>query len=241
MTFIDSDDFVHSEYLERLYQAANVLKTKISICKIAANDSTILEEDLLPLKYLTEDAYCSEILGVSMESSCGKLYQKSLWENIRFPYGKLHEDRFTTHRVLFQSPDVAIIRAPLYNYCFNPNSLTHLPWNPKRLDDMEALKQQCEYFKEINALHAWKKYVLSSMWSITWMIQEIDKKEDLTSEDLRCKKELLKKLRKSIKNCKKIANISIDNYCYAYETAYPRLIRLYWYGCALLQKLKLKK
>ena len=79
------------------------------------------------------------------------------------------------------------------------------------------------------------------MWLITWMIQEIDKKEDLTSEDLRCKKELLKKLRKSIKNCKKIANISIDNYCYAYETAYPRLIRLYWYGCALLQKLKLKK
>ena len=68
-------------------------------------------------------------------------------------------------------------------------------------------------------------------------LRVVNEPEDPTDKIV---EELIKELRRSIKECRQIANVSIKNYCYAYETAYPHLIQLYWYGCALLRKLNPK-
>ena len=45
-----------------------------------------------------------------------KLYKKELFEEIRFPKGKLHEDEFTSYKLLYQSESVVYIDRAYYFY-----------------------------------------------------------------------------------------------------------------------------
>ena len=45
-----------------------------------------------------------------------KLYKKELFEEIRFPKGKLHEDEFTSYKLLYQSESVVYINRAYYFY-----------------------------------------------------------------------------------------------------------------------------
>ena len=44
----------------------------------------------------------------------GKLYRKIIFKNLRFPYGKLNEDEFTTYKALFRYKSVAFLDNVLY-------------------------------------------------------------------------------------------------------------------------------
>ena len=241
LTFIDSDDWVHPEYLQRLLDASVTMRTNISACRIESKDDQCDEDAWYPLKYLTEDAYCSDNTAVFMISACAKLFRKHLWEQIRFPKGKLHEDRFTTHKVLFQCRTVALIQAPMYRYCRNPNSIMRAPWSPRRLDDLEAIDEQCSFFADHGFVAARKKTMLSSLYVVCSMMQEIENKESLSSEDKRSKVFLQKKLQEYIRQCKQLGNISIDNYWYAFERAFPLEVRVYEIAQIILRKLGVKK
>lgn len=241
LSFIDSDDWVHPEYLQRLLDAAMMLHVAVSVCRIDTTEKEYDSDYWHPLKYLTEDAYCSDDIQVSMIPACAKLFRKWLWEQVRFPVGKVHEDRFTTHKALFQSPSVAIIRASMYRYTLNPEGITHSLWSAKRLDDLMAIEEQYQYFGECHFLAAQKKTALSSLYLVCSMLQEIENKGFLVEEDRKAKLLLQRKLRKYIQRCKKLANVSIDNYWYAFERAYPKWVRLYELIQIILRKLGIGK
>ena len=77
----------------------------------------------------------------------GKLYQKKDFRELRYPEGKLHEDEFTTYRILYKYHKLAVIENPIYFYYFNPDSITKSAWSPKRLDGLEAVKNQISFFE----------------------------------------------------------------------------------------------
>ena len=141
ITFIDSDDWVHPEYLDILYKAINDNKCKISACMIAQ-----VEEFTTPTAEISDyicELHCTErffrIKKVNAIVSTGKLYYKKLFERVRFPVGKLHEDEFTTYKCLFQTDVIAYINIPLYFYYLNPCSITHSIWSPSKLDQLEGI------------------------------------------------------------------------------------------------------
>ncbi len=45
-----------------------------------------------------------------------KLYKKSLFDDIRYPEGKLHEDDFTTYKILSKINQMVSTDAVLHNY-----------------------------------------------------------------------------------------------------------------------------
>lgn len=149
ITFIDSDDFVHPKYLEYLYRAAAEIGADIASCAYVKTDSsnipTLAEIDarqcVTPEEFWRMDRTNALI-------ACAKLYRLSRLTGIQFPVGKLHEDEFTTYRILFRCGSVAILRAPLYCYYFNSASITHAEWTPRRLDGLEALEAQVDFFRE---------------------------------------------------------------------------------------------
>ena len=77
-----------------------------------------------------------------------KLYQKKDFMTLRYPKGKIHEDEFTTYKVLFQYKEIAVINQPLYAYYQNPASITTTDWNPKKLAKIEALEERLSYIKK---------------------------------------------------------------------------------------------
>lgn len=151
LTFVDSDDWIHPEMLQRLYEAVCESNLPVSICEYQATEGEILEIDYTQIKtkiWKTEDFYLQKTVNATV--AWGKLYKKECFENVRYPVGKLHEDEYITYKILFNYPKVAVVEDPLYAYFQNPESIMHSGWNPRKLDVLEAVEMQMKFFKRRN-------------------------------------------------------------------------------------------
>ena len=113
ITFIDSDDWIHPKYLEALYNAVKETGCEISICgyEETTGDSPKVDDiNLQAVIVSTEDFFCEH--NVNAVVAWGKLYKKELFREIRYPVGKLHEDEFTTYKLLFQYENCAFVNQP---------------------------------------------------------------------------------------------------------------------------------
>ena len=81
-------------------------------------------------------------------TACCKLYRKDLFSELRFPVGKLHEDAFVTHRLIFGADQLAICDAKLYYYFENTQSITRVSWSERRLDQIQAHEQRLAWLRE---------------------------------------------------------------------------------------------
>lgn len=149
LTFVDSDDYLHPRYLEQLYLAAVENGVNVSACAYVLTDGVgevDASQDCATSLY-TPEQFWVKLRGYAVVSVC-KLYAKSLFDGTRFPCGKLHEDEFTTHKLLFACDKVAVLPAQFYYYFQNNGGIMHSAWSPRRLDGIEAIEQQLHFFKE---------------------------------------------------------------------------------------------
>lgn len=156
LTFVDSDDFVENNYIEKLYNSIKLNNAKIAQCGISkVNESSEIIEKLCYEESFVKTSY--EILNnwygkhlIENVVVWNKMYAKELFKDIRFPVGKIHEDEFTTYKLIYFSKKVTIICNPLYNYRQNNDSIMGKKFSIKRLDLLEALEQRIQFFKEKN-------------------------------------------------------------------------------------------
>ena len=137
--FIDSDDWVHEQYLESLIKTADVTGAGIIICEYLRTEGEtvdIKEDKTIGSIIDKADFYINHT--VTSTTAWGKLYKRALFNNVRFPLGKLHEDEFVTYKILFNCDDAAYIDQPLYYYYQNPEGIMLSKWNPRRMDAFEA-------------------------------------------------------------------------------------------------------
>lgn len=146
--FVDSDDFIHPDTLQLLIAACDKHRTDICIAGFARTngDAPVVQESALEAVLYDPKEYFIRY-NVNAVIACGKLYRKSLFEGIRYPIGKLHEDEFTTHKLLFQCSSVSVISAPLYGYYVNDSGIMGSPWSPRRMDAMDAFKERIVFFE----------------------------------------------------------------------------------------------
>jgi len=231
LAFVDSDDWVHPDYLRLLYEAVTVCKTKISACGVqrTAGEALPLFLDKDPECFSADDYYCSETVHDGMTAiAWNKLYHKSLFEKLRYPIGKLHEDEFTTYRAVYAAGRAAVVHAKLYAYYQNPEGIMLSQWNPRRMHILEAVEQQIAFAEETGNDRFLKKAALQYIYCIHEQLQKAQKVFH---------KELRVKLRRALKlgvSCgvfpKNAENL------WAYEEAYP--VKPFWWlyfrGKALL-------
>ena len=148
--FIDSDDWIHPMMLHKLLDANIENDSNISCCSFERTSGKEPDIDINTIKtYITtpEKFYLEN--NVTATIACAKLYNKECLKTIRYPIGRLHEDEFTTYKILFACDKISYIDAPFYMYYQNENSITSL-WNPKRLDAIDAYKEQIKFFNQRN-------------------------------------------------------------------------------------------
>lgn len=152
ITFIDSDDWVHREYLRLLYSDAIALNVNVSSCfMLSVNDNDNIEPEikivnatlLQPKSLRYSDGLTWHIICVP---AWGKIYKKLLFGEIRFPLGRINEDVFTTYKVIFACNEIAWNSSPLYFYRLSEASIMRSEWTPKRLDAIDGFKEQFDYF-----------------------------------------------------------------------------------------------
>ena len=238
LTFIDSDDWVHPQYLEKMISSAEA--TDCSICIVQYHKTNALEKYNISsaIDYHainTEQFYCSNTANATV--AWGKLYKISDFETIRFPVGRLHEDEYTTYKILFKYNEIVYIDEPLYYYFVNPSSIMGSQWKPKRLDLLDAIEENLVFFSENNYSQAYLNRLEMMKKSICVYMDEISKS---SNEDYKRKiyPTLRHKLRKYIRICKKHHLYSFSTDKWAFSLAHPILMREYWMFITIKNKLK---
>lgn len=144
VSFIDSDDWVESTYLEYLFNAIKINDSDMSTCiYMLRQDGKAIPWKTLPSEPRVlsgREALISLLSADAINvSSNGKLLRSSLFEDICFPCGKHFEDVGTTYKLIQKSKTVAVGGAPLYNYFMRSNSITHSS-NSRIFDRFELAK-----------------------------------------------------------------------------------------------------
>ncbi len=147
VTFIDSDDWILPNTVSLLYEMVKANQVDISICGYIRTTGEETVPEGYPVSVLTPEDFW-RINRTNAMIAWGKLYRTSLFADVRYPHGKLNEDEFTTHRVLFQCDRIAVTSAKLYQYFQGPDSIMRKEWTPRRLDCLQAYREQIAFFEQ---------------------------------------------------------------------------------------------
>lgn len=147
LSFIDSDDWVHPEYLNSLLNATTINNVDVSICNFYKSNGEIPEitsNSIISYLCSTEKFYIENSIVSTVAH--GKLYKKSCFKHIRFPINRIYDDGFTTYKILFEYSKIAFISVPLYFYFVNPNGITHRKFSIRNYDGLLAREERIDYF-----------------------------------------------------------------------------------------------
>ena len=230
ITFIDSDDMIHLQFLEFMCKAVNENKVEISRCalKSFSQDSEI-NTSKLSYNISVMDADKAYLIENSDSNVCaqGKLYRKDLFEEIRYPIGKLHEDLFTTYKLYAKSQFVAVLDNELYMYFYNPDGIIHSVWSPRRLDEFEAFEEQLAYFKNRNKT-TYISLVTKYIQAISRQYSMICSDSDKIVDNEKYMKMMKIKIRTLIKEHIFHHSILFSKCKWGYEIAFPSAMGVYW-------------
>ena len=165
VSFVDSDDWIHSQTYEVLLAELIFNQCEIATCGRIVNDNGKKQYVYCMKKGIVlerEDALKFFLLQRNINmSACDKLYKASLFDDIRFP-GKhlVSEDIVPIYRAIDKSKRIVLTGKPFYNYCLRDNSLSKKSFDKKCLGTLiyskkvasnvvsfnPSLKAEADYF-----------------------------------------------------------------------------------------------
>ena len=151
LAFVDSDDYLAADLLERLYQACVDTGSSLSVCRWEyVRGETIPEHGTGETRVYTGREMLANLYvpdGAYFVVAWNKLYRKELFEDIRYPLGRIHEDEATTYRIYDKVKKAAYVDRSLYGYFVTPVSITR-GFNPKRMDWVTAVAERLDFFEQ---------------------------------------------------------------------------------------------
>lgn len=156
--FVDSDDFITSCYIEMLLQIALAHSCEMVQCKIKwgctletsddfdkdAHYFMTINMDRADASHSLQDGRDSRLGGMV----CAKLYHRRLFEEIRFPLGKIHEDEAVMHRLVYEANGIACISAEIYYQVDSKSSIMRDNFSKKRYDIIDQLEDRYQFYLE---------------------------------------------------------------------------------------------
>lgn len=187
--FIDSDDYIHPQMIEKLIEARDKTGADIVVSGLKyVGENENVDYETIGNVHITEIVsdedrilYFYEKKYVEFVVAWNKLYPADYFENIKYPKGKIHEDEFTTYKLLEKADKIAFIDIPLYFYVQRKNSITGTGFNIKRLLVLDALEEKINHYLDLKK-YKWveKNLFLYRMYLIKYS-REIDNSSNIKS------------------------------------------------------------
>lgn len=158
IAFVDSDDAIHPQMLEKLYRAVHETEgARIACARFERQDE--VSQEWMNARFAQAESmrlqgndlwnffYANEI-NTQMVVAWNKLYDRELFSHLKYPLGRIHEDEFLTYRLLYQAQTVAWVDQPLYCYRQRAGSIMSSENTKAVLDAMEAFVQRSAFVQE---------------------------------------------------------------------------------------------
>ncbi|WP_166332752.1 glycosyltransferase family 2 protein [Sphingobacterium chungjuense] len=157
ISFIDSDDRVHNRFIELLhyYIGSNKLITcgyELFDQDFEVNPNNQIDVSQNDIKQITDPLKkLVDIFDILYVVPWNKLYVKSLFDQIRYPCGRVHEDEFVIHEILHQVDVSCYMDIPLYYYRRRAGSITADETNVAGfIDKTEAIYNRRNFFLDLS-------------------------------------------------------------------------------------------
>lgn len=156
ITFIDSDDIVAQGYLKEMLDVVRKTGADIVQCENSRNQGELeCWVGKEKIEVLKSQDILHEFFRVHKPNvlACGKLYRTCLFENVRFPFGLIDEDNFTTYKTFYRAKIFVAINCVLYYYRVNSASITQKEFSKERLGIYNCVGEIRNYLKNERELY----------------------------------------------------------------------------------------
>lgn len=213
LMFLDSDDSLDLSTCEKLLKLikGNDVDFSMCDCKLVYEDKTDEETlyEITTKKFFGDDVmdqlYYRSIPYLMIP--CAKLYKKHIFNNIRYPKGRFHEDEFVIHEVLYNSKSFAYTNEQLYLYLQRGGSIMGSKKEKNMIDTLCAYRNRVDFLNEKMPQNKQKtlEWYLKTLRSIYICNNWISKK---------IKKEILVEYKKEYKNKQGKSKKDMIFYCF---------------------------
>jgi glycosyltransferase involved in cell wall biosynthesis len=153
VTFVDSDDLIHPEMLERLHKAISEDGSDVAICSFERfNDGDEAICDLEEGERTVVDSKKVLADGSLMNRSeaWGKLYRAEIFSAIRFKEGILYEDTHIHPYVLNSCERLSLIGEKMYYYRQIPTSIMNATVNERKFCVFDICSEHVFLYRALN-------------------------------------------------------------------------------------------
>lgn len=170
--FIDSDDYVTENFVDVLYMTASQNGSKLAICNHVCVDESGNHISVKNDSYVKNEIISAkEINGRVMQFSThmcvvawNKIYHRSLWENIRYPRGRVCEDEYVFCDIVDQCDKIACSASHEYYYRVRKSSIMSNGNFKLYYDMIHASKKRIIYYRKKEWLDLVEQgYILSML------------------------------------------------------------------------------
>ena len=164
--FVDSDDYIKEDMYEILLNLIKKYDADVSICNlydVIDGNECIRNKENGIREYSRLDILKEVLLDKNIQSyAWNKLYEKELFDEIKYPIRKKYEDIGTTFYVFEKCNKIVVTSEPEYYYLKRSDSLVNNVTESTILDYTEIIIQRYLYTKEnIKELKKYNNYYLA--------------------------------------------------------------------------------
>ena len=150
--FVDSDDYIHPDYVKYLYKICVDNNCEIGVCGNIATDGSATYQEIdwnsgveVYDRKKVFDAFYSD-MHVPIVIAWNKIYRRDCIGDIRYDVGYIHEDEATTFKFLYNASRIAFGQEILYYYFNRDDSITGQAYSKKRLDILKAYENRLNFY-----------------------------------------------------------------------------------------------
>lgn len=227
--FVDSDDLIHPQMLELLYQAVMESGAPVAMCGM-------LEAVTLPEDFRNSREVRFEVLSMDEQTlvslhdadqypgwvACAKLIRRELIEAYPFREGRVYEDNEAVCRWICRGGTLAETKEKLYFYRGNPESTTKSDFRLKRLDYLWALESIIGFYTGLGYEQMRRRFIdryIDAVLSCCNGTRYLLNRPDLVKQIEKQTKKFLRRER---------IRLTKDQFGSLLDVMHPRLVKLYW-------------
>lgn len=187
LSFVDSDDWIDQRFIKVMYGISDEAGCDIVQCNFQNVIDDCSEGDKREGSYTVYSpeefsAATYTLLSWKCNLAWNKLYKATLFEGIRYPTGKIHEDEFTTYKLIWRAERIAVTNTRLYFYRQRTDSIMGSAYSLKRLDAGTAYQERERFYQEKGKAELLHLVRMAHLEWLGWHLPLLRKCEEATGE-----------------------------------------------------------